>query len=429
MTTAQLRAARAHYLLGLAEQPADQWHGFYRARRESGNYGYRFQVAFTAYALAAIARRIPDERPRITRALRLLIERMGDFRSWGYWAGWPSSPLHRENVQYSGHLACMLAAYQALDPADESSEGGATPVRATLRDAEGRLTSHSTDFDSLRASLARQMGASRSGGIACESGCIFPTCNDHALIALAAGDPPKVPEASGGDRWLAFLQRRLVVPAGTWWPRGIIRLVYMEPHDLAIPVSLAFTDAWTLAFLSPVAPGLVRELAPRLWRQLRRDRHGLFLGAPPLFDRLEIANAALATGFAYVLARELGEITIAEGLHRWADARLRPLAGNGVALYNMAPQPYVTALFALGEAIEAGELRAIFDVRGTDPQGWAGMVVGGGNGPHPPTAVPEPGPNTGGRGEVRGRGPTPSPSDQRKSRRDIGTGSGTAARG
>ena len=170
-------------------------------------------------------------------------------------------------------------------------------------------------------------------------------------------------------RWLAFLRERLVVPTGRLWPRGLFRVAYLSSADRALPLSLDFTDAWTLAFLAPIAPALVDELVPRLWKRLRFDANGAHLRAPPLAHRLEVANAALATGFAYVLAREIGAEEVAQQLRCWAVATLRPTWRDGVLFSDTEPRPYVTALFALGDALAPRTLGRVFGIVEEPPIG------------------------------------------------------------
>src|SRR5438552_7349851 len=130
-----------NYLHRVLAQPLGSWDGFYVSQSPSMNFALRYQLAFGAYAVAALARRTPAYRAPYAEALRGAIEKMLDVASWGYWrvagagqeqatgaantagplsgghvavllgphsarmaSGPPSDPIVRDNLQYSGHL-------------------------------------------------------------------------------------------------------------------------------------------------------------------------------------------------------------------------------------------------------------------------------------------------------------------------------------
>src|SRR5207253_2967631 len=114
------------------------WDGFYTPQADTMNFGMRFQLAFAAYAVAALGQRTPAYTRPYVEALGAALERMRDVRAWGYWrtataepgaepAGHvavlltphrgrqvdrplppPADPVVQDNVQFSGHLGMML---------------------------------------------------------------------------------------------------------------------------------------------------------------------------------------------------------------------------------------------------------------------------------------------------------------------------------
>src|SRR4051794_7253978 len=123
-----------NYLHAILSQPSGSWDGFYIPQSASMNFALRYQLAFGAYAVAALAQRTPAYRAPYQEALRGAIQKMLDVASWGYWrapsdntsisgsghiavltsphnrapAGPPADPIAKDNLQYSGHLSAML---------------------------------------------------------------------------------------------------------------------------------------------------------------------------------------------------------------------------------------------------------------------------------------------------------------------------------
>src|SRR5436189_4065589 len=74
-----------NYLHRVLAQPRGSWDGFYAPQSPSMNFALRYQLAFGAYAVAALAGRTPAYRAPYAEALRGAIEKMLDVASWGYW--------------------------------------------------------------------------------------------------------------------------------------------------------------------------------------------------------------------------------------------------------------------------------------------------------------------------------------------------------
>src|SRR5262245_47791295 len=111
------------YFEQLATQPPNRWEGYYITAREDMNFGLRFQIAFPCYALAALCLHPdaePDDQERCRTAMAALISRMLQRRVWAYWGRWAdrigisADPVIEANIQYSGHLAMMIGAYEAV---------------------------------------------------------------------------------------------------------------------------------------------------------------------------------------------------------------------------------------------------------------------------------------------------------------------------
>jgi len=358
---------RLRYFTAVAQQVPDAWKGFYHPAVRGSNLEYLFQIAFAGYALTAMQRQVPawcgPDAP-FARGVVALTQRMRDERVWRYWSARMADPdpVTHANIMYSGHLSCLLSLAELLsgdasfdDPFDLVYEGQ-------------HAATH--DHTSVAAAIHRQMVAEPNHGVACEPGRIYICCNNHAAISNLLYDrchPGRDLSAINAE-WSAWVRRRMVL--APWHallpgpPGGILSGVHFAPNDLSLPAATNFTDAWGLALMTPYDAALPRLLAPRLWRRLHRDRTGAFLPSLRLLTQWEASDTALNTGFAYVLARELGETAVATRLRSWAEAHLGPRTEQDHGWYTGEHSAlYTTALFALGDAIAPGGIAQLF----TDP--------------------------------------------------------------
>lgn len=330
----------------LALQPRDEWRGFFVPRSENMNFGLRFQLAFSCYAAGAIAHALPAERDRCLAIMAALIERMIDQRAWSYWARATGShdPVGWANIQYSGHLSHMLGLYELLGGDNRWDQ----PFTFSCNDRSVAYT-HTT----LAAALHDQMIANRYHGIDCEPGNTFVACTDHALWSNVLHDRLHGTQfAAANDLWLDFVQRRLTFGGPRVAGRGAFSAIYMTKLNIAAPLGLNFMDSWSLALLHPIAPALARKLADRLWPRLHwLDRATACLPSARIWTRMEGSDTAVNTGFAYLLAVELGDHDRASALKRFAETHLQPSERDGArAFFGGLAAPYTTALIAVGAA-------------------------------------------------------------------------------
>lgn len=336
----------------LALQPRDQWRGFFTPRSDAMNFGLRFQLAFPCYAVAAIGHALPAQRPRCLAIIAALIERMIDPLVWRYWSRATGSvdPVGQANIQYSGHLGHMIGLYELLGGDDRFD-------RSFVFAAGDRSVSYT--HTALAEALHTQMRRNRYHGIDCEPGNTYVACTDHALWSNVLHDRLHGSDyAAANDLWLDFMQRRLCFRGPRVRGRGAVSAIYMTQLNLAAPLGLNFMDSWSLALLAPLAPQLSARLAERLWPRLRwLDQHTAALPSAAIWTRVEGSDTAVNSGFAFVLAVELGDRQRAAALLRYAEQQLQPVERDGARLLmGGLAAPYTTALFALGEAGGLGQL-------------------------------------------------------------------------
>jgi hypothetical protein len=359
------------YLHRVLTQAPDQWDGFYTPLADSMNFGLRFQVAFAAYAVAALAGRTPAYRRPYAEALAAACERMRDVRVWGYWRtpasaasgsaptesghlavllaphsrrvlGPPADPIIQNNVQFSGHFSTVLGLYERLTGDDRYDR----PF--VLGDPESGVAYEYTHTE-VATRIQAQMAQNTFGGVCCEDGVAYVACNNHALSSNALHDAIHGTGFSATNAgWLQHVRRKMVLKGPAL--RGLFAVCYLRDVHLSAPVAFNFTDAWGLAFLLPFDPALVRRLYPRLRRRLTNaGRAGAFLASAPLSEKMEISDVPLNTAFALIAAQGVGDARTAARLasyagevfgHRWDGPALAyadaPRALHSTALYALA---------------------------------------------------------------------------------------------
>jgi hypothetical protein len=387
-------AAHLRYLAHLAAQTPGNWREFYQTPNEGMNFGLRFQLAFSGYALYALARRTPAYRAPYAAALHGLIEKMLHPDVWAYWfrgavrrlpvieakkepvkpsvvqksvelahnklglSGEVSpDPCAQGNIQYSAHLASLLAFYELLTN-DKRYDREGFVLQA---EARGETFEFPYTHTTLTQTIHRQMSENHFGGACCEPGRAYAACNNHAAINNVLYDRLHGTNlADVNTRWADWVSKKMLtggisgkipLPA----PNGLLSTAYMSDLRLPAPVSFNLTDAWGLAFMASWQPDFVRQVYPRFRRRLKSAADDtLYLGSVGANESVEISSTELNTAFAAVLTREMGDSDANVRLLEWADLHLSPTETQTGRFYTEArPAPYVTALFAMCEALPA----------------------------------------------------------------------------
>lgn len=390
------------YLSGLALQPAGNWDGFYRTPADGMNFGLRFQIAFSGYALFALARRTPAYRAPYATALQALIEKMQHPDAWAYWfrgaahaleaestaktkasgpfktafefttsrLGLGSSvspdPCQQGNIQYSAHLASLLGFYEMLTGDPRYDRDGFT---LTAISGGGRTYDFHYTHTGLAEHITGQMQESHFGGACCEPGRAYAACNNHACISNLLHDRLHGSHlAVVNRRWSDWIMHHMLtggvkgglpLPA----PNGLLSVAYMSDLHLPIPVSFNLTDAWGLAFMAAWDAKTAHEMYPRFHKRLKSGPGDtLYLGSMRPNESVEISTIGLNTAFAALYAREMGDEPTYQRIKNWADQNLDPVEdADGGRRYRAKPAPYVTALLALAGTLppEGGGLGSL----------------------------------------------------------------------
>lgn len=358
-------AAYVTYFEHLASQPPNRWEGFALPAHDERIYGLRFQLAFACYALGAIARHTEiefEERMRCHEAMYALIVRMLQRRVWAYWAlpaehtERGTEPIDAPNLTYSAHLAMMIGVYKI--------SGGDTRFDEpfTLH-WSSRERFHYT-FTTLVEALWRALRASPINAMPSFSGRIDPYTMGHALWALRMHDTLFATSYSNDTtRWLKFLAKRMAIGGPALSGRRAFSSTYLTGLRTPVGTSDNLSDAWSLAFLVALDEPLARRRAKRFLPAIRRlpttgTGARAFTPVSGRRARNEWSDTALASGFSYLLALELGDTALADALLAYADTEFQPVSD---ALGRRYTKPkatvFTTALFALGEAGGVGRMR------------------------------------------------------------------------
>ncbi|MBX0330456.1 hypothetical protein K2Z83_22620 [Oscillochloris sp. ZM17-4] len=341
-------SASLRYFTGLALQPANRWDGFDLSAPESREASLRGQILFSGCALAALAAHPSagaDEAALAGDALAALVDRMIQRRVWAVWAAETErasrkpDPVDAGYGAYSGALSVLLGLQAAV--------GGQVRYLDdpfVLRWSADVRASYTAD--ELAESLWRQARASPEGAISCEADTATASGMAAALWALRLHDAAYGSAyGAAGDAWLSTLGGRMAIRGPRLPGRGALAGSLSLRSRRASLGGDALEDAWALALTASLDRDLVARLAERHW---------------PALPKIRERGEHLAAAFSYLLAVELGDAERAAGLLAYAEERLGPEDDAEVGRrYAGAPAaPWVTALFAIGEAGGLGRLLA-----------------------------------------------------------------------
>jgi hypothetical protein len=357
------------YFEHLAQQPQNRWEGFALDRNEDRQFGLRFQIALACYALGSLSlhpQMAPPEQERCRVAMASLIERMLQRRVWAYWSlaaerrGSDPDPLRRANASYSSHLAMMIGLFEAVGGDGRFDE----PFTLFWNSQEQFEYTHS----SLVETIVNQLAPPTHHGLERWTGRVHLVDMGAVLWATTLHDIVHNSVYATKTRpWLEVLQRRMVRRGPRLGQRSIFRAISVAPPFLQthipLPFGLRFADAWMLSCLAVLEPDLASQLAPALFRRVRRIRRPrgkqetepvkpqAFLPSASLYRSHELAAPPSTTALTYLLAVQMGETSLAAELLAYADAHFAPTEQDGRRFYQAGLAPVcTTAIIALGEA-------------------------------------------------------------------------------
>jgi hypothetical protein len=168
--------------------------------------GYRFQLAYMAYALAiAHFHRLPNAPGVFKPIFERLIEKCIMPEVWSYWRDvsrggsvfnahvsadlqeeW--DPVARDNIMYSAYVQSMALMYNYLFDDDRYAQPGALSFEHWSFFWGGEPKRFTYDQNSLNEHIYWEMVQSGYLGVACEPNCVFQICNQPAILGFRMHD-------------------------------------------------------------------------------------------------------------------------------------------------------------------------------------------------------------------------------------------------
>ena len=357
----------------MQDRSATPWPEWHDDGAQLGTTSLRYQLAFAGYGCTAIAAKTPAYRELAEKQLRDLCERMIDPRVWSYatrywkYGDQPTDPCLYENVMYTGHLTQLMCFYELMTGDRRYSEAGWDFVGR-----DGRKVHYN-----LRQAIERlhvQSEKSASGGICCEPGLIFATCNAHSASSFVLFDLLHGTQyARVNQKWFAWMAEnfRIRHPLS----RDFLCTVYEERRGRFVPVGDVGADCWTLGWGYPWFPstdlaeqGWRHILKKADWRQAGPDQ--LYAQGNPLVGCCGGGSTPVGNAFIPLLAVQVegrGSPT-AQKILRWLEVtcgREADLDGDGHResyYYHTDPATRIatTGIIATALATDRGSLRHLY---------------------------------------------------------------------
>lgn len=342
----------------LARQLPGDWSGMQTRGGQEGFGGYRFQLAYAAYALAlAYRHRLPNAPGMFKSAFASLIDKMLLPDVWMYWRDvsrgggifnahlteqlheeW--DPVGHDNIMFSAYVQSMTAMYNVLFDDDRYTEPGSLSFEYWSPFWGGEPKSFRYDQNTLNDLVYWQMVESGYLGVACEPNCVFQICNQPAIIGFRMHDI-----LTGGN----FAEDVITGYKQAWRDYGRIdengHYIVMVTEDDKAPHSLPnapdnmnpWADAWCGALMNSWNREFVHEHYPRqVSKFLVPDSNGtLQVLSPPPLEHMGIRAERDTNdlGWVAVWASEMGDAETLQGLLGHADHFMNPTWLDGAFYY------------------------------------------------------------------------------------------------
>jgi hypothetical protein len=341
-------AGQLRHFLAIADGPIPDFSSI-RADDQLGDTAFRYSLAFMTYFLALEQYyKLPACPELIQPRMDRLIQKMVERPVWEYWArvsqGVPSleprlnrpypeqhDPVADQNIMFSGHLGHMIGLYEMLYRDFKWDRPGS--IVFVWNDTE----QYSYDHHSLVKVLHDQMANNPWHGIACEPNAVFPSCNQHPVLAFILHDHlHHTSYAQANQLFLDSMLEHKILNTSTRHFAGY----YLVKQDVSVggvpPAVSPAMDGWAGAFMHAWQPELIERLYP-----YQRKYHLTFTTGKQARLNLDVPSAApVKYGFFAILAAELGDRDTRDRLLASADYLYRPVWKDGCYYYPLAEKPY-----------------------------------------------------------------------------------------
>lgn len=316
--------------------------------------GYRFQLAYAAYALGLAHRhRLPNAPGVFAPTFRRLVGKILLPEVWMYWRDisrggsvfnmhltdsyteqW--DPVGRDNIMYSAYVQSMTLMYDVLFDDHRYAEQGSLTFDHWSCFWGGEPKTFAYDQNTLNDVIYWQMVRNGYIGVACEPNCVFQICNQPAIIGFRMHD--LLTGGSRADEVVAGYQQAWT-DLGRLDNAGHYAMMVSEDSREVRPNAGPFpwVDAWCGALMNTWNRDFVHEHHPRQIEALvRRATDGTVSVplAPPrdMMGRRVVADTC-DYGWVTAWASEMGDTETLQGLLAHADRYMSPTWHDGALSY------------------------------------------------------------------------------------------------
>ncbi len=316
--------------------------------------GYRFQLAYMAYALALThVHRLPAAPGVFKATFQRLIEKILMPEVWMYWRDtsrggaifnmhlteqlheeW--NPVVRDNIMYSAYVQSMALLYNYLFDDDRYAKAGALSFRHWSFFWGGAEKRFDYDQNSLNEHLYWQMVENGYLGIACEPNCIFQICNQPAILGfrmhdlISGGAVADEVTRSYEEAWKQFGR---LDANGHYNTMMLADSKTLRPNEVKAP----WVDAWCGTLMNMWNRDFVRANYPRQVRDLLvPGKDGaLSVRSAPVMEVMgqRVVTDTCDFGWVAAWASEMGDTATLQGLLTHADRYMGPAWRNGGLYY------------------------------------------------------------------------------------------------
>jgi Linalool dehydratase/isomerase len=345
------QAGHLRHFANLSRQPPNDWslmQGRGTAQDDFG--GYRFQLAYMAYALALTHRhRLPAAPGLFKPVFDRLIEKMLLPEVWMYWSRisrggsvfnahlshtykeeW--DPVGRDNIMYSAYVQSMTLLYNYLFDDNRFTAPAALTFKYWSYFWGGEERRFEYDQNSLNQHVYWLMAESGFLGVACEPNCVFQICNQPAILGFRLNDL-LTGETVAQDVTAAY--QKAWEQFGRVGDNGHYHLMVSQDSKTVRPnvMKTPWADAWCGTLMNMWNREFVREHYPaqiRDWLETESDGTISVRSAPPpVVMGHKVINDSSDFGWAAAWASEMGDEQTLAGLSAHAQRYLSPTWRDG----------------------------------------------------------------------------------------------------
>lgn len=369
------QAGHLRHFGNLVRQPMNDWslmHGRGTGQEDFG--GYRFQLAYMAYALALTFRHRLPAAPGLFKPLfERLIDKMLLPDVWLYWPRvsrggsifnahlahtyqeeW--NPVGKDNIMYSAYVQSMALMYDYLFDDHRYATPGALTFKYWSYFWGGEERRFEYDQNSLNDHIYWLMAESGFLGVACEPNCIFQICNQPAILGFRMHDLLNGGSVAGE---VTAAYQRAWQQFGRVGDNGHYHLMISGDSHTVRPnvTKTPWADAWCGMLMNMWNRDFVHAHYPAQVRDLLRPgadgRLSVISPPAPVIMGQTVTLDSSDFGWVCAWAAEMGDHATLQGLLDHADAHMSPTWRDGGLYYPRNDEPtdadgHATMMSALG---------------------------------------------------------------------------------